>query len=220
MSAELADDAVPEVEVDQGAAPEAPVDTRYLIRNAVKSQREGGEEAKPAPVAKPASQQSESERQRDDAGRFAPAEPEKPGVAKPAQQQHQDRAQPSAPVAVAPQQGADDTPRAPGSLAPAARIAFDTAPPELRAAIAKRETEVNQGFAKYAGLDQFVKMAEQSGTNVDQGDCAADGLEPQPCPRRPARRRSRRVPVPRHDPRPFPAWANAGMTSAASRRRQ
>jgi hypothetical protein len=54
---------------------------------------------------------------------------------------------------------------------PAAKAAFVTLPPEVQEAVARREQEVNNGFAKlrdYKGLDEYAEMARASGTSLKE----------------------------------------------------
>ena len=114
------------------------------------------------------------ERVRDEQGRFTKAEQDaadakaldaKPAVeAKPAEPQA-----PTQPEAEE-QKTATATAPPPG-WSIAAKAEFDKLPPAVREAVAKRETEINQGFAKlteYKGLDPYVEMAKRSGTTITQ----------------------------------------------------
>lgn len=75
--------------------------------------------------------------------------------------------QPAADVAEAPKSAAAPPP----SWSIGAKVAWDKLPKEVTEAILKRESEVNQGFAKlqsYKGLDQFAERAQRSGTTLPQ----------------------------------------------------
>lgn len=56
----------------------------------------------------------------------------------------------------------------PPSFSPTAKAEWAKVPPSVQQAIAKREKEVDAGFKKYAGLDQFVQQAQQSGTTLPE----------------------------------------------------
>jgi hypothetical protein len=56
----------------------------------------------------------------------------------------------------------------PPGFSPTAKAEWAKVPPSVQQAIAKREQEVDKGFKKYAGLDQYVQMAQQSGTNLPE----------------------------------------------------
>lgn len=56
----------------------------------------------------------------------------------------------------------------PPSFSPTAKAKWAQVPPEVQAAIDKREKEVDAGFKKYAGLDQYVQQAQQSGTTLPE----------------------------------------------------
>lgn len=57
----------------------------------------------------------------------------------------------------------------PHGWTPAAKAAYAKLPPEVQEAVARREVEINNGFAKlkdYKGLDEYAEMARQSGTTL------------------------------------------------------
>jgi hypothetical protein len=59
--------------------------------------------------------------------------------------------------------------RPPPGWSPASKVAFDALPDSVKADIAKREQEVNQGFAKlseYKPLEPFADLARQNGTTL------------------------------------------------------
>ncbi len=59
----------------------------------------------------------------------------------------------------------------PPGWSPAAKFEFEKLPPAVKESIAKREAEVEQGFAKFAdykGLDEFATMARNSGTTITE----------------------------------------------------
>lgn len=112
-----------------------------------------------APVTEPAEKPASTaaERARDERGRFAPGDVEKPP------------GEPVKPEATAPKPGAaaaaapvdpnappkDGELRPPGGWSPTSKAAFATLPDAVKQDIAKRETEVNQGLAK---LQQFKEL--------------------------------------------------------------
>lgn len=135
-------------------------------------------EAADDPVDVPAGETAEqtAERVRDEKGRFAakPAEPEaaEPVVAKAADKPAEPvKEAAAAPVATAEPVAADAVLRPPPGWSPAAKVAFANLPPEVQQSVAKREQEVNQGFAKlaeYKPIERFSEMARQSGTTLDR----------------------------------------------------
>ena len=59
----------------------------------------------------------------------------------------------------------------PHGWTPAAKAAYAKLPPEVQEAVARREVEINNGFAKlkeYKGLDQYAEMAKSSGTTLKE----------------------------------------------------
>ncbi|MBB3745002.1 hypothetical protein FHX10_004539 [Rhizobium sp. BK591] len=130
-----------------------------------------------------------SDRQRDEHGRFAPKDGDK-GVTAPAAQQAAAAApkpgdapaaanaapaaaQAAAPAAAQPaeQQPAATTHRVPPGWSPEAKAQFATLPPEVQAAVAKREQEVDNGFRvlqDYKGLEEFTPLVKNAGiTHAD-----------------------------------------------------
>lgn len=127
----------------------------------------------PEPVAEPPEEQEEpqgGERTRDEKGRFAPKAPEETA---PAEEQPKDPVVAKEPVAPVAEQPAEpvDAVRPPPGWSPAAKVAFDGLPPEVKQAVAQREVEVNKGFEKlaaYKPIDRFMDMARNSGTTLDR----------------------------------------------------
>lgn len=120
-----------------------------------------------------ATQPSQSTRARDEQGRFIKTDAEKAAEAtgKPVEAQ---------PVleGIKPAPGAQNAPTdalkpatpPPGWSVPA-KAEFDKLPQAVKEAIAKREEEVSQGFAKYAaykGLEPYAEMASRAGTSLPQ----------------------------------------------------
>jgi hypothetical protein len=135
---------------------------------------DAAEQDSPEPVIEPAEEQETeaqaAERIRDEKGRFAPkAATEDPAPeAKPA-----DPVVAKEPVAAAAEQPVDpvEAVRPPPGWSPAAKVAFDALPPEVKQAVAQREQEVNKGFEKlaaYKPIDRFMEMARGSGTTLDR----------------------------------------------------
>lgn len=70
--------------------------------------------------------------------------------------------------------------RPPPGWSPAAKVAFDNLPAEVKQAVAQREIEVNKGFEKlsaYKPIDRYMDMARQSGTTLDKALEAYVGIE-------------------------------------------
>ena len=143
-------------------------------------------EASDAPVVDtPAPEQEETaeqkaERARDEKGRFA-AKVDDPAKVE---------AKPAADPVVAPKAEAvvaavdpviaDTTLRPPPGWSPAAKVAFAALPAEVQQSVAKREDEVNKGFAKlaeYKPLERFMEQARQSGTTLDRALENYTGIE-------------------------------------------
>lgn len=105
-------------------------------------------------------------RAHDEKGRFATKEePAKEEVAKPQAA--------AAPVDSKEVPAADAAPslKPPTSWSPTAKVEFEKLPPAVQQAVAKREEEVNNGFAKfqeYKPIERFMEMAKQSGTTLPQ----------------------------------------------------
>lgn len=108
-----------------------------------------------------------AERVRDEQGRFAAkpaaeqqAKPADAAQPKPGEEQAQSETQ---------QPAVADAPRPPPGWSVASKQAFDALPPSVKADIAKRETEINQGFAElreYRDLRPYKDMAAQHGTTI------------------------------------------------------
>jgi hypothetical protein len=134
------------------------------------------QETKPEETAEQA-----AERVRDEKGRFAakveePAKVEAKAVEQP---KLEVAAQAAAPAGVEPVV-TDATLRPPPGWSPAAKVAFAALPPEVQQSVAKREDEVNKGFAKlaeYKPLERFAEMARQSGTTLDRALENYTGIE-------------------------------------------
>lgn len=102
---------------------------------------------------------------RDEAGRFAAKAAEAAPVAE----------KPGAAPCVAAAPGAEtltaqptpDAPKPPPGWSPEAKATFGTLPPEVQAAVSKREAEIDAGFKilqDYKGLEQFTPLVRQAGT--------------------------------------------------------
>ncbi|RXT18763.1 hypothetical protein B5P46_28135 [Rhizobium leguminosarum] len=148
---------------DLGTSTEKPVSIRDSLRAAIDS-ADGNVSAS-----------SSTDRQRDEHGRFAPKETDKgnpaaAAVPKPLDAPAATNAATAAPQtpAVAPeQQPAATTHRVPPGWSAEAKAQFGTLPPEVQAAVAKREQEVDNGFRvlqDYKGLEEFTPIVRQAGT--------------------------------------------------------
>jgi hypothetical protein len=141
---------------------------RDTIAAAVAKQREPAKADVTEPEVKP-EPKAEGDRSRDEKGRFAAKadDSEQPKAEAP-----KPEAKDAAPeTGEAPKPDAQAALRPPTSWSPTAKVAFDKLPAEVQQAVAKREQEVNNGFAKlaeYKPLDQYVQMARESGTTLDQ----------------------------------------------------
>lgn len=120
------------------------------------------------------------DRQRDEAGRFAPkaddAKPAEPKLAdKPAE------AAPEATEAAPAHEQAQPAVEAPSRFTPAAKAAFAAAPPELQAEIRRLEAETTKGIETYRQayepLRPFDDMARQSGTTLERALQGYVGME-------------------------------------------
>jgi hypothetical protein len=124
------------------------------------------------PAADVPAEETEAEvaqRVRDEKGRFAP---KAAAEAAPAEEQPKDPALAKDPVAPVAEAAAPvDAVRPPPGWSPAAKVAFDQLPAEVKQAVAQREQEVNKGFEKlaaYKPIDRFMEMARGSGTTLDR----------------------------------------------------
>ncbi|MBY3524940.1 hypothetical protein HFN72_02935 [Rhizobium laguerreae] len=147
---------------DLGTSTEKPVSIRDSLRAAIDS-ADGNVSAS-----------SSTDRQRDEHGRFAPKEADKGTPAAAAVPKAVDApaaanaatVAPQAPAQAAEQQTAT-THRVPPGWAPEAKAQFGALPPEVQAAISKREQEVDNGFRvlqDYKGLEEFTPIVRQAGT--------------------------------------------------------
>ncbi|MBX5008141.1 hypothetical protein [Rhizobium lentis] len=120
---------------------------------------------------------SGADRQRDEHGRFAPKDQDKTGQApqqpaaatKAAQVDAAASATPAAQQAAATheQQPTASSHRVPPGWSQEAKAQFATLPPEVQAAVSKREEEVDRGFRvlqDYKGLEEFTPIVKQAGT--------------------------------------------------------
>jgi len=133
-----------------------------VIAEAVAAQKapqdEAPKEAAPAPVAEGETEEKPPrEDGRDEKGRFASKEPKEP-----------EAVAPEAEEAPAPEEKKQDYARAPHGWSVAAKAAYSELPETVKEAIAKREEEVSQGFARYGGLKQYAEIAERNGTTLAQ----------------------------------------------------
>lgn len=169
--------------------PEAPQSVRDTVAASMKAladegnaayerdDRDDGEDEEPPKPGKLA------DRERDAHGRVLPKKPAEGGTEKPKPekevvpdnarlQQSADKTQPAPalqekPVQVSP----------PVSWSIPAKGKWDALPPEVRDAIAKRESEISNGFKEYEGLKPFAERAKQSGSSLPQALAAYTGIE-------------------------------------------
>lgn len=149
---------------------------RESIEAAVAQQREtpdaGSEQqqaAEPPATEKPAAEG------RDEKGRFVA----KPAAAPAQAEQGKDAGQQEATAAAADQQQ-PKTAAPPTSWSPTAKAAFNDLPQPVKDAIAKREDEVNNGFAKlqeYKPLDRWIEEAKRGGTDLATAVATYRGIE-------------------------------------------
>ncbi|MBY5442103.1 hypothetical protein HFO93_01095 [Rhizobium leguminosarum] len=150
---------------DLGTSQDKPISIRDSLRAAIDSAESG--------LA------SGGERQRDEHGRFAPRETDKTAPAQQAAAAPKTaQTPPAATAAPAAQQTPQAQPQAseqqpaathrvPPGWAPEAKAQFAALPPEVQAAISKREQEVDNGFRvlqDYKGLEEFTPIVRQAGT--------------------------------------------------------
>lgn len=161
----MADEVIdtPEGVDEQVSAP----DLRETIVAAVAKQREEPAELEaPEPEVKADAKTEKTDAARDEQGRFAPkADAAEKEVAKPEAAAAPVDSKEPVPVDAAPSL------RPPTSWSPTAKVAFEKLPPEVQQAVAKREEEVNNGFAKfqeYKPVERYMEMAKQSGTTLDK----------------------------------------------------
>lgn len=129
-----------------------------------------GAQAKPQESPAPAKKGGPT---RDEQGRFAKKEetPGKQPDGQPAQQQTQDAAESQPAVVPDPAQGETAVVGPPKSWSVEAKAEFDKLPDAVKAAISRRESEVQDGFQKYEdfkGMDEFVAYAKQNGQTPAQ----------------------------------------------------
>ena len=146
---------------DGGDSEVESTDLRSVIQGALDKQREPADEA-PVEAAAPEPEKVREDG-RDDKGRFAPKEPKeavesnKPGLGDTQEELSvAEDTQPSPATEFKP----------PIGWSVAAKAAWAELPEGVREAVAKREQEVSQGFARYSGLKQYAEMAEQNGTTL------------------------------------------------------
>lgn len=115
-----------------------------------------------------------NEQPRDERGRWTRAQQEHYEQQQREQQEQEDQDGQQQELRLAP----------PPGWAPAAKAAYASLPPEVQEAVARREQEINNGFAKlreYKGLDEYAAMARESGTTLkdalDRYRAAEDSLE-------------------------------------------
>lgn len=147
-------------------------DLRSALESAWDETSEAAADPPQAAVAEPASPETaeaKAERARDELGRFTKAEQEAADAARAVEKAATDPSQQQPVEQQAEKPAAPSGP--PSSWSIAAKAAFDKADPAIKEAVAKREFEINQGFAKlaeYKGLDDYNEMARNSGTTLQE----------------------------------------------------
>jgi hypothetical protein len=170
--------AAPEAPSSAPAAPASPApepSRREVIAEAVAKQR--------APAGADPKFSTAGERARAPDGKFAPAAIDRPAadrtaVTKTPVLTHESPERPEIPHPDAGDEVAAVRP--PPGWSPASKVAFDTLPDSVKADIAKREREVDHGFAKlakYKPVDKYVEMAERGGTTLDKALEQYTGIE-------------------------------------------
>lgn len=153
-------DAINGGEDDMVAALNAALDEQEGVTTEAPAEKEPAEEVEVTETA-----EEKQERIRDEKGRFAKAE--QPEAEASAEGQDQTKPEPAAPSDTQAAPGAETgAHRPPPGWSPASKVAFDALPDSVKADIAKREAEVNEGFKRYAGLGEYVAQAERNGTNL------------------------------------------------------
>ncbi|MGX1105448.1 hypothetical protein [Bradyrhizobium elkanii] len=152
---------------------------RESIEAAVAQQREAPDtsatEQPQQQAAEPAAAEKPPAEGRDEKGRFVA----KPAAATAQVEQGKEAAQQDAPAAAADQQQ-PKTAAPPTSWSPTAKAAFNELPQPVKDAIAKREDEVNNGFAKlaeYKPLDRWIEEAKKGGTDLATAVATYRGME-------------------------------------------
>jgi len=143
----------------EGEVASSPTDLRSIIEAARDKQREISNDVSNAEPVKADEPEEKPERKadRDEKGRFAAKD--KPVEAVESDYQSlQDTA--SSDEAEKPAY------KAPVGWSVAAKAAFNELPEAVKESIAKREQEVDKGFARYGGLKQFAEVAEENGTTL------------------------------------------------------
>lgn len=135
------------------------------LRDALSAAFDGADEtpaAEPEEQADEAPELDENGQPRDERGRWTKAQRE--------HYEAQQREQQATQEQQAPEQASQELRLAPPpGWTPAAKAAYASLPPEVQEAVARREQEINNGFAKlrdYKGLDEYADMAKASGTTL------------------------------------------------------
>lgn len=136
------------------------------LRDALSQAFDEVEDAPEAPEPEPADETpdlDENGQPRDEQGRWTKAQKEHYEA-----QQREQRAQEHQP----PEQAGQELRLAPPpGWTPAAKSAYAKLPPEVQEAVARREQEINNGFAKlrdFKGLEEYSEMAKASGTTLKE----------------------------------------------------
>ena len=148
-------------EIDVPATGESEVaseatDLRSIIEAARDKQRENAPDVSSTSETQADEPVAERKDGRDEKGRFKAAETHEPA---PETENEQDKSD---------QPDATDKAvyKAPVGWSVAAKAQFNELPDAVKESIAKREAEVDKGFARYGGLKQYAEIAEENGTTL------------------------------------------------------
>lgn len=144
-------DEVDDLATEGGENEVASESLRSVIEGALEKQREAAPVSEEAPVE---AEKPPREDGRDDKGRFSAKQAKEP-------------VETAEPVESEPKEApATEAVKPPIGWSVAAKADWANLPPHVQEAVAKREQEVSQGFARYSGLKQFAEVAEQNGTTL------------------------------------------------------
>lgn len=150
------------------------------LRNAFKGEEPAAEAPEEAEAEEAPAEPTET-RARDEKGRFAAKVAEAVDGEPPAEEAPAAEAAPAEAAPVAEEGQGEPLPvRPPPGWSPAAKVAFEALPPEVKTAVAQREVEINKGFAKlaeYKPIEQYAEMAKRNGTTLDYALQQYTGIE-------------------------------------------
>jgi hypothetical protein len=151
------------------------------LRSAMRGDEPETEAPEPTEVEGPTEAEDTGSRARDERGRFASkvaeaVDGEQPVAEAPVAEEAPQEAAPVTQEG----QGEPLAARPPPGWSPAAKVAFDALPAEVKTAVAQREVEINKGFAKlaeYKPIEQYAEMAKRNGTTLDYALQQYTGIE-------------------------------------------